>query len=254
MSISDVYRALWRRKLIIALGTAILVASAWYFTERQTPEYTAATLVRIQQQGGGADSSVSTLQASEQLAATYGEIIDSGALYPVLADQLEGEIDSRTLGSVDISGEPVESLDLLWIQAESEQPELAAEVANAAPEALQTLVADAEGASETVNTIQPARAPSEPTSPDLVRNLVIAAVLGLVLNGAIALALEGLSDRVPELEQLEKATGHRVLGTIPTLRFAGRDALASEGGWNGRSGRPLTRDRPEEVARMPARD
>src|SRR5687767_5935495 len=101
MSISDVYRALWRRKLVIALGTAILVASAWYFTERQTPEYTAATLVRIQQQGGGADSSVSTLQASEQLAATYAEIIDSGALYPVLADQLEGEIDPRTLGSVD---------------------------------------------------------------------------------------------------------------------------------------------------------
>ena len=47
--VSDVYRTLWRSKLLVVLITAIVVAVAFVLTSRQTELYTAYSLVRVQQ-------------------------------------------------------------------------------------------------------------------------------------------------------------------------------------------------------------
>jgi polysaccharide biosynthesis transport protein len=216
---ADVYRALWRHRFFILLLTAALVAGAWYFTSQQTKMYTASTLVRIQQEVTDPGQVFGSLAASERLAQTYAEIVDTGALRGELESQLDGELAPEQIGDVEVSGEPVRDLDLLWIRATDASPERASVVANAAPPALRKLIDQTGTLRDKIVTIRRAGVPSSPTSPNMKLNIAVALLLGLVFNGLLALLIELLSDRMPEPRELEAAVGLPVLATIPPLVF-----------------------------------
>jgi capsular polysaccharide biosynthesis protein len=76
----DVYRALWRHKWFILILTAVCVGAAWYATVRQTQTYEASSLVRVQERGRSAGDAAAALQASQDLARTYANMVGSGAL------------------------------------------------------------------------------------------------------------------------------------------------------------------------------
>jgi succinoglycan biosynthesis transport protein ExoP len=223
---ADVYRTLWRHRFFIVLLTAMLVAGAWYFTSQQTPIYRASTLVRIQQEVTDPGQVFGSLAASERLAQTYAEIVDTGSLRNEIESELAGELTRDEIAEVDVTGEPVRDLDLLWIRASSPSPERARLVANAAPSALLEFVDNTGTLRDNVVTIRPAGLPTEPASPNMTLNIAIALLLGLIFNGLLALLIELLSDRMPEPEELESTVGLPVLATIPTLTFGGRERPA----------------------------
>ena len=233
MSTRDVYRALWRRKLFIVVATAALVAATWYFTTLLTPTYEASVLVRIQQlEEGDPTSSVYALQASERLAETYAEIVDAGALGGRLRDELAGTLPPEAVRETEVAGHPVEGLDLLWIGASSENAERARTVADAAPAALADLVADSGTVGDRVVTVKLAAVPNEPASPDLALNLVIAAAVGLILNGALVIAAEALRDRLIDPRRASEAFGLPVLARVPSLSFARLEPRPGQDGDN----------------------
>ena len=49
VTVGDVYGALWRHRYFILICTVGLLAIVWLLTERQTEQYRASTLVRVQQ-------------------------------------------------------------------------------------------------------------------------------------------------------------------------------------------------------------
>jgi capsular polysaccharide biosynthesis protein len=226
MSVVDIYRALWRRKLFILIGTGVLVASAWYFTSRQTPMYESATLVRIQQKAVGLQrgaSDISSLQSAERLAEIYAEIIDSQALDVYVEADLRGEVEPVALDEVDVRGDPVQSLDLLWIVARSMDSERARLVADAMPIALRKFIEETRTVEDNIVTVKPATISGDPVSPDLLRNIALAIALGLVFNGAIALLIERLRDPLPDGGEFEATLGRPLLTTVPKVKLARLD-------------------------------
>jgi capsular polysaccharide biosynthesis protein len=240
----DVYRALWRHKVFIAVATAGIVAATWYFTTLVTPTYEASVLVRIQQtEQGNPTSTVLALQASERLAETYAEIVDSGALYRPLESELEGALPVRTIGQTGVDGVPVEGLDLLWITASSPNPETARTVAGATPAALTTLVEESGAVGDRILTVMPASVPIEPSSPDLTLNLVIAAVVGLILNSALVLAADALRDRLVDPRRASESFGLPVLARVPSLKLVRPEPLSEA-----RNGKPREGGEPVGTA------
>ena len=75
---------------------------------------------------------------------------------------------------------------------------------------------------DTITLIEPAKPPTSPSSPNVKLTVAIAIILGLILNGGLALLHHAVSDRIESAEELERATGHPVIAAIPTLRFADR--------------------------------
>ncbi len=67
--------------------------------------------------------------------------------------------------------------------------------------------------------------PTDSVSPNLVRNVATAALLGVVLGAGLAYALAGLNDRVQDSIDVVTASGLPILGTIPHYRLKG-DAIA----------------------------
>jgi capsular polysaccharide biosynthesis protein len=217
LTAGDVYRALWRHKVLIAVLTAVFVAAAWYATVQQAQQYEASALVRVQERGRKAGDAASALQASQTLAQTYAKIIGSGALDEQTRKLLAGRVALRDLSTVTVSATPVQDLDLLTIKARGQNPRLATLVANATPGALRAFIRGSGSQSERIVAVK--TTPSSAVSRHLALNITLALMLGLIFNSALALVLELVRDRLPEPDELGRAVGRPVLATIPTLRL-----------------------------------
>ena len=219
MTAGDVYLALWRHKFFILALTAVCVTAAWYATSLQERTYEASTLVRIQQRTADPGEAFAALQAAQRLARTYAKIIGSGALSGRIAARVAGQLPPDDLSKVELSAEPVEDLELLWISARSEDPARAAIVANAVPPALKNFTRSTGTLRDQIVIVKPATIPSSPAAPNTSLNVGLAFVLALVFNSGLVLLFEVLRDRLPESEELGQELGYSVLATIPPLRL-----------------------------------
>jgi receptor protein-tyrosine kinase len=69
--------------------------------------------------------------------------------------------------------------------------------------------------------VQPAEAPSDPSSPQIRRNVILALVLGLALGFALASLLERIDRRIKSIEELEEIYDLPVIAKIPRSRSLG---------------------------------
>lgn len=218
MTAPDIYVALWRHKLFILVMTALLGAATWYLTSQQTKIYEASTLIRVQQSVQDSQDPIRSLDLGERLARTYAQIVKTRELSRRIADQLNGDVPLASIQG-HVSADPVEDLELLWITARSPNPREAQQIANAAPPALRNFIEQKGTLREQILTVESAAEPRESASPNILFNVAIAVMLGLLLNGALALLLEFLSDRLPKIDELEQAVGLPILARIPALSF-----------------------------------
>ncbi len=72
-----------------------------------------------------------------------------------------------------------------------------------------------------INIIDPAIAPKAPIKPDLRKNLLLSALVGLILGFSLAFFLEYLDDTVKSIEEVENKIKLPVFGTIPHMANAG---------------------------------
>lgn len=216
MTIPAIYAALWHRKLFIIIVTAAVTGAAIALSLVQTKEYTASSLVRIEQRVQSASDVFGALQTGERLARTYAQIAETRG---VTARIREAVGDGVPAEAITIDANQVANLELLQLSVTYRDPVAAAKVANAAPEALAEFVRSTGQSRDLITTVETATVPSSPSSPDVPLNVALGVVLGLILAAGLALLFEALSDRIPGQEELEKLTGHAIIATIPNLDF-----------------------------------
>jgi capsular polysaccharide biosynthesis protein len=215
MAAIDLYRALWRRRYMIVLLTALITATAWARSSSEPKMYKASALVKVQQTITDPTQAGNAIGVSQHLALTYAQIVGAYSIGNRVYKVLDGRVPRD---EITIEGEPVQDLELLYISATAHDPREAADVANAAPVALRKFVKETSGAlHDQIVTVNPAGVPTTPISPHPVRVAILALLIGLVLNGAFALLLEFLADRLPDLDELEAALGKPVLATVPKV-------------------------------------
>lgn len=248
MTIPAIYAALWHRKLFIFIVTAAVTGAAIALSLVQTKEYTASSLVRIEQRVQSASDVFGALQTGERLARTYAQIAETRG---VTARIRESVGDGVPAEAITIDANQVANLELLQLSVTYRDPVVAAKVANAAPEALAEFVRSTGQSRDLITTVETATVPSSPSSPDVPLNVALGVVLGLILAAGLALLFEALSDRIPGQEELEKLTGHAIIATIPNLDF--RPAKASQAAAQApEQPRPTRATRPATPAPAPA--
>jgi protein tyrosine kinase modulator len=227
VSVPDVYVALWRHKLLIVVLTAGIVAGAWVLTKREQPVYSSSSLVRIQQRISDPTQAFGALETGGRLAQTYAIITGTPQISRKIYSQLHGTL---PLGEIEgsLSATQVQDLELLTLTARSWNPKYAAEIANAAPQALKSFIHQTGTLRDEVITVQDAGVPTAPTSPSLRTNIILALLVGLIFNAAIALVLEILADRAHSPEEFERLAGKPVLATVPTVAFSSQRPFARE--------------------------
>ncbi|MFL5963656.1 MAG: YveK family protein [Gaiellaceae bacterium] len=219
MTAGDVYRALWRRRILIAALTTLVVAGAWFATIQRTKVYRSGVLIRVSQPINDPAQAFGILEAGQQLAQTYARIVETRTIAETIYDNLGKRVPLSEIEN-NVHGTPLQNLELLTVTADNVNPQRAALIANATPGALTTFIKKSGTLKEQITVVDTATPATAPFKPNLKQTLVLALLLGLFVNGGLALLLEMLSDRLPETDQLEALTGYPVLANVPPLHFA----------------------------------
>lgn len=224
MPAADVYRALWRHKLMIVALTVLAAVAAFLFARTQPTVYEADALVRIQQRATDETvGSLSSLELGERLARTYAEIVKTYSMKQRVGAVLDGRVPESAYS---ISANPVGDVELLSVVARSEDPRYAALVANATTTALQEFITETGTLRDQVVVVDRAGIPTTPVLPRTKMTVALAVLVALMFNGALALAREFFADRLPGVDEWQERFGRPVLATVPTLNLVPYSRIA----------------------------
>lgn len=238
MELQDYWRTV-RRRWGLVVGTLVVVlglAAIWTFTV--TPLYSSTTRIFVSTSQADENSAYTGNLFATQRVASYADLVTSNQL----AERVSADVDGISPEALrqKVTATSVPETVILEISATDPDPEVARDIAQAYAEQLQELVEELETPSGTstavikATLIDEAQVSGTPDSPQPVRNLALAAVLGLLLGVGVAVARELLDTSIKGVEDVAEITAAPVLGNIfqsGDAKLAPSQALATATPW-----------------------
>lgn len=233
MTIVDVVRILRRNIVPILVGAVIgiLIAALYVFT-RPTVYTASATGVVVAGDSISVGDTISANSVTMQRASMYASLASSGQVRQDINKTLAQQGMSRA-GGGGVSASSAGDAPFIQVTATGPNARDAQALANAAlagvkSEALrletfgktkgQQNLTDAQMDAMTnihVLAYSPAGLPSAPAKPNLVRNLLLGAIAGAVLAGALSLLRKAFDAKVRTQRDVETMTGTSALAVVP---------------------------------------
>lgn len=181
-----------------------------------TPAPVPTTVTTPQQ-----DSGYQANQLAQARMTSYVQLLTSDRITAPVTQALNLGVQPSELAShMTVSNVP--DTVVLTVAVTDQQPENAAQIANAVAEQFVGLVQQLEAQSGSnqisVAILQPAEVPTQPVSPRPLLNLALGAGLGLLLGLVGAFFRDALDTTFRSREQLAETTGAPTLGVIPFIR------------------------------------
>jgi capsular exopolysaccharide synthesis family protein len=163
-------------------------------------------------------------QLAEERLATYVNLVEQPQVMGEVVNRLGLSESPAELGE-QVSASVTPNTVILTIRAQAEDPRQSERIAQTTADVFLGFVdrLNATGGTSTDVRLSPvgAASPAEPLpTPSPLRNIAIAAVLGLVLGCGVALLRHFLDNTVSDATRVEELTGAPVVGTIPDDRSA----------------------------------
>ena len=203
---------LWTKKVFIlftAFYVAVFAFLGTYFLIQ--PTYTSSTRIYVVNQANdGKNLSAQDLQAGTFLTKDYKEIITSNdVLSEVIKDEKLNMTEAELAKMISVNIPTDTRLISISVNARTGQT-LANKVREVASEKIKNVTKV-----EDVTTLEEAKLPESPSSPNIKRNVLLGAVLGGFLAVVGVLVREILDDRIRRPEDVEDALGMTLLGIVP---------------------------------------
>ncbi len=203
---------------VLLIGLAAGGSAAWGVAKLVNPTYRAAATIVVNQSAAPGTVTYSDALLSQQLVKTYARMATQRVVLEQVADELQLAVGLDELDEL-LSGIAISQTQLLEIRAETPDPELSRDLANAVARVFieqQQPFLPPGRAEQVIRIAQPATQPSVPIAPRPVVNAVLGALAGLLAAGAIAAVLEYRDDTVKSPDDLE-ALGLAPLGVVGVL-------------------------------------
>lgn len=230
--------------LVLAAAAVLGALAALGLSLGATPLYTATTKLYFSPSFGNSANDLnqgSTYTQNQMLS--FAQLAESPAVLDPIIAALGLDTTAQALGNSIVVTAPQNTV-ILDAAVTNADPALATRIANEFAKSVTTAVAKIapttteKRSAVSVEIIAPASTPSEPSSPDTRRNLLLGTLIGLIVGTLAVMLRESLDKRVRTAEILSTVTGAPLLGT---LARPGRRALMAAGGPIGESmtgGRP----------------
>ncbi|WP_122263012.1 polysaccharide biosynthesis tyrosine autokinase [Ornithinimicrobium cerasi] len=220
MELTDYLRIVRRSWRLVAAVVLATIAAAALLTAMTPRDYRAEADLYVSITGG---ESVSDLvqggSFTQRQVATYADIVTTPVVLSPVVEELQlTESVNALAGRVTATVPP--NTVLINVSVVDADPSQAASIANAVAtqfmETIQELEQTSAGAESPVKAtvVRPATAPLGPVSPDPLRNIALATVLGLLLGLGLGILRDLLDTRVRGEGDLARVTEEPVLGAI----------------------------------------
>ena len=205
-------RRIWSQKLIIVLTTLVFTAGAlMYSLFIATPKYNSTTRVYVvNQKKDNQAITTQDVQLGTLLVKDYKEIILSNSVMSDVVLQITpGELAKK------ISVDAPKDTRIISITVTDKDPQKARDLANAVREVSADKIKEVTKI-EDVTTLEQAEAALTPSSPNVFKNSVLAALLGFILAVGGVVLIELMDDRIKRPEDIEETMNLVLLGVIPS--------------------------------------
>lgn len=223
LDIKQILHILVRRLWIIVLCLIIGGLGAFCATKfLVTPLYTSTTTMYVNNKVIGESEKVnaisgSDLSTSQKLISTYSQIAQTPEVLEQVIQKLKLDMSVGQVRSMLAFG-AVGETEIMKITATSEDPQLAANIANAvaefAPGRISSVIKIDESS---VSVLEPAKPAGGPSSPNVMKNSLMGALAGAVLAVLIILLIEMFDTTVRGEEDLTEHYKIPVLTCVPEL-------------------------------------
>ena len=209
-------RRIWSQKLIIVLTTLVFTAGAlMYSLFIATPKYNSTTRVYVvNQKKDNQAITTQDVQLGTLLVKDYKEIILSNSVMSDVVAKNKLQITPGELAKK-ISVDAPKDTRIISITVTDKDPQKARDLANAVREVSADKIKEVTKI-EDVTTLEQAEAALTPSSPNVFKNSVLAALLGLILSVGGVVLIELMDDRIKRPEDIEETMDLVLLGVIPS--------------------------------------
>ncbi len=213
-------KKIWVILVVAAIGG---LAGFLYNEFLTTPQFTASTRVYILNRQDEDTIYYADLQSSSQFINDYTVLITGQNVTKTVVDKLGLDESFAKLASR-ISVTAPEETRILEINVTHEDPQLAADIANAVrEEATKQIEKIMDG--NAVNLVYAADMPTNPSSPGSSKIALIAAALGLVCAVVVLVVIFIVDDTIRSEEDVERHLSLSVLGVIPSSSELGSNTV-----------------------------
>lgn len=241
MELTDYLRIVRRRWRVILLTLLVVVAVAATVTVQATPLYSSSARLFVSTTESDASQAYQGGLFATQRVSSYADLVPkSRRLADVVAEDLGGDVDPASVQREVVAQVVPETVNL-EITATDPDPVRARDIAQSYAEALSKLVAELEtpaGKTQALiraEIVDNAQVSTAAVSPQPMRNLGLAFVLGLLLGLGLAVARELLDSSVTSPDDVGAITPAPILGHITTdaaaVKLVPAEALAGTSQW-----------------------
>lgn len=198
--------------LLFGVGTMFLIE----------PKYESTAKLYIGSQSSGL-ASLTDLQMGSQLAQDFIVLVESRPVLERVIRELGLNLTYEELLSMLTLNNPSDT-HILEITVQADDPYMAKEIVDK--------IGQVSGQRITIimnvgqpTTVENGHLQDSPSSPNVIKNVMIGAVAGIFLSMAVIVISYLLDDKVATEEDIEKYLGLNTLGVIPVEEGAGRQVL-----------------------------
>lgn len=204
---------LWRKAWAIVLCFVLGAVLAGGYTKIMvTPQYTASSMIYILGETTSI-TSMADLQMSSELTADFTMLATSRPVVEGVIDELNLKVSYENFCKMITITNPTDT-HILQIGATTEDPKLSKKISNAMADAV------AENISSVMATDKPSIAeravtPKAPSSPNLIKNTAMGALLGAVLAMGVIIMLYLMDDTIKTEDDVRKYLQMNTLAAFP---------------------------------------
>ena len=223
IDLTELFMVLWSEAHIILLSGILMALVAFVGTKLFiTPLYTSTTQMYVlTKQDSNSSVTYSDLQTGTQLTKDYMVLIKSRPVLEQVISVLNLDMEVEKLADM-ISVETETDTRVLNISVRNEDPRVAKNIADAVREAVGIQITEIMDA-EAVNTVQEGNLATAPSSPSVMKNVMIGGILGLIISIGIIVLIFVLDDTVKTPDDIEQYLGLNVLTSIPLKEGTEKD-------------------------------
>lgn len=208
--VSKIYWMMGILLVVMFIGASYLM----FFQKPKYEAYTTLVLTRIMDKNQETTAiTQNDLLLNRNLVSTYREIIKSRPILKETIKMLELEDSMEELSSrIEVTS--VKDTELIKITVKSDSKEESASIANAIASVFSDRIKDIYNI-ENLSIIEKAEIPSNPYNIDVIKQMMIITILGLILALGTVFVIYYFDTTVKDEEDIDKALELPILGVVP---------------------------------------
>lgn len=215
IDLMELFSALWAKKTIIILSAVFMALVAFVGTKMfVTPKYTSVTklFVMTKNDDTSASATYTDLQTGSMLTKDYMELVKSRPVLEKTISKLKLDVEPEELAEMITTETPTDTR-IMSISVTDDDPKEAKQIADTLRKAVSVQITEIMNA-DSVNTVEEGNLPTSPSSPNVKKNMMLGALLGLVISMGFVVLISILDDTVKTPDDVEKYLGLNVLTSI----------------------------------------